>query len=446
MLKKTSFAIFATALAIPLSLAVAEADAGASAGVIEDAISGAGSISLKYLGDINIPTGGAPKGIPLSAAPFGGISGVAPVHPNQSHPSDFYWLSDDRADRGPVRFYQMKVGFDPTSGKPVAEVLAETKIVDKNGADFGPRSFDPEGLCVLPSGKLLLSQEGSLTANDDWIVPSLVELNPSQKPASRELQVLSGHIETLFPGQFQSLFQGQFQILKEWPVPGEIFPNPRPSIAFEATNSPQQVSGQQYNLSLEGLSCKGKSVLAALESAVVQDDTPASFDKGSLARIFKYKAESGVLDATFLYPLSSVQRLPGLPEGATVDVNGISEVLLINEKEALVLERGVPKANGIFLPPQVFLYHVNLDSGDNVTGCFSVRSVCPTAKPLVKTKLLNFNDYTSQFSDGIPLVDNLEAMFWGPKSPRGNPTLWIVSDNNFNSAQRTQILVFEQGL
>jgi hypothetical protein len=39
-------------------------------------------------------------------------------------------------------------------------------------------------------------------------------------------------------------------------------------------------------------------------------------------------------------------------------------------------------------------------------------------------------------------LDNLEGMTLGPRLPDGSQSLLLVSDNNFNSLQITQLLLF----
>ena len=45
--------------------------------------------------------------------------------------------------------------------------------------------------------------------------------------------------------------------------------------------------------------------------------------------------------------------------------------------------------------------------------------------------------------DGFKSLDNIEAMSFGPKLPNGNRSFYLMSDDNFRSAQRTQALSFE---
>jgi hypothetical protein len=41
---------------------------------------------------------------------------------------------------------------------------------------------------------------------------------------------------------------------------------------------------------------------------------------------------------------------------------------------------------------------------------------------------------------GLPKVDNVEGVTWGPTLPDGERTLLLVSDNNFSASQITQVI------
>jgi hypothetical protein len=57
-------------------------------------------------------------------------------------------------------------------------------------------------------------------------------------------------------------------------------------------------------------------------------------------------------------------------------------------------------------------------------------------KKLSKKLLLNM--------DGLGIyTDNIEGVCLGPKLSNGNQSLIFISDNNFSSAQKTQVLLFE---
>ena len=44
---------------------------------------------------------------------------------------------------------------------------------------------------------------------------------------------------------------------------------------------------------------------------------------------------------------------------------------------------------------------------------------------------------------GLPWVDNIECVTFGPRLPNGNASLIMASDNNFSPKQVNQFLSFE---
>jgi hypothetical protein len=58
-------------------------------------------------------------------------------------------------------------------------------------------------------------------------------------------------------------------------------------------------------------------------------------------------------------------------------------------------------------------------------------------QPAKKRLILNLNE------SNLPYVDNLEGIAWGPLLANGHNSLVLVSDNNFNATQVTQLLAFE---
>ncbi len=57
--------------------------------------------------------------------------------------------------------------------------------------------------------------------------------------------------------------------------------------------------------------------------------------------------------------------------------------------------------------------------------------------PVGKRLVLDLNG-----TDVTP-IDNVEGITWGPKLENGNPTLILVSDNNFSETQVTQFIALE---
>jgi hypothetical protein len=77
------------------------------------------------------------------------------------------------------------------------------------------------------------------------------------------------------------------------------------------------------------------------------------------------------------------------------------------------------------------LFFVSLAGATDVSGLESLagQSFTPVRKILVY-------DFVSA---GF-LPDNIEGLAWGPPLPDGSPTLVLVSDNNFELLQQTQIM------
>jgi hypothetical protein len=44
---------------------------------------------------------------------------------------------------------------------------------------------------------------------------------------------------------------------------------------------------------------------------------------------------------------------------------------------------------------------------------------------------------------GLAKIDNIEGISWGPRLENGHRSLIMISDDNFNAQQVTQILAFE---
>jgi hypothetical protein len=61
-------------------------------------------------------------------------------------------------------------------------------------------------------------------------------------------------------------------------------------------------------------------------------------------------------------------------------------------------------------------------------------------RPISKRLVINLNT-----TPGLPHIDNIEGMSWGPVLANGKRSLVLVSDNNFNTTQITEFLAFEVG-
>ena len=197
-------------------------------------------------------------------------------------------------------------------------------------------------------------------------------------------------------------------------------------------NKDQEI-GPRHNLGFEGLgfSPDGKSVWLAMESALYQDGPIATPSAGAIARLTRLDRDGKVL-AQFAYPLDPIQAVPAGKNGD----NGVSEILALDDTDALVLERaGVEGADGVW---KLYIRLYAIDT----TGATDIAAVPSLANanyiPVTKRLVIDLAKTAE-----IGRVDNIEGMSWGPTLADGKRSLVLVSDNNFNPAQITQFLAFE---
>ncbi|MBO9543505.1 MAG: esterase-like activity of phytase family protein [Caulobacter sp.] len=170
--------------------------------------------------------------------------------------------------------------------------------------------------------------------------------------------------------------------------------------------------GARPNLTYEGLSFSpdGKWLWLSMEAPRVQDGPVSSVAAGGLTWITKLD-RLGKVVARYAYRLDPIQAAP-----AKRGDNGISEILALDDRRLLVLERsGVEDAAGRFT------YHCRL-------------YVVDVRRPSEKRLVLNFDRLA-----GVPTA-NLEAMAWGPLR-NGRRTLVLMSDDNFDPAAPTRIVL-----
>lgn len=191
--------------------------------------------------------------------------------------------------------------------------------------------------------------------------------------------------------------------------------------------------GVRDNLSFEAstFTPDGEFYLTSTEAPLYQDGRVSSSNEGSYTRLTKYH-RSGTLKAEYAYPVSS---LPIKPDKEKEAETGISEILAINTNELLVLERSSIKSNDESYHNEIRLFKVNMRFATDISHITSLQS--NAFIPVTKKLILDFNTI------GLPVIDNLEGITWGPKLSNGHDSLVLVSDNNFNSSEVTQFLAFD---
>lgn len=384
------------AAALPAVLAVGAVMTGCATATVTDPEVAATMASTESSPGITscrfvwVGQGHLPTGLRFGETEVGGLSALV-YDPGREV---FLALSDDRgteSSRGPARLYTVAIDLgDPPGPEPSTpgaarvpmRVTGVTVLRERDGEPFPPGSLDPEGLALTPAGTLLVSSEGDASRG---VAPFVREL-------ARDGATLRG-----------------FSIPDAY-LPGEGV-GVRSNLGFEALTRTPDFS----------------AVFTAAENALVQDGPEADLGRGSPARILRFDPAAGRPVAEYLYltdPVAAPPLVPGGRRGA-----GLVELLALDDTRLLALERSWAEGTGV----TARLFAVSLEGATEITGHAAVDP--ETVEPVAKRLLLDFAEL------GVAL-DNLEALAWGPDLPDGRRALLVLSDNNFNPLQITQLLVF----
>ncbi len=301
--------------------------------------------------------------------------------------------SDDRCTRNPARFYEAELDFDASAFRAV-RFTGLHYFLNDDGKDFaataaGCTRADVESVRIDPlDGSIWYASEGDRRYS----------LDPFIRHAARDGALLA-----------------------ELPLPDN----------FKVHKDEER--GSRYNATFEGLAFApdGRSLWASTEWPLYEDGPVATPQHGALVRMTQFQRDGQVL-RQYAYPLDAIPAAPGPGKDAE---NGVSEILALPDGELLVLERAtVQSADG------VHTNYVRLYAAD-ARGASDVNSVPALAgaqyTPARKRLVQDFRKL------GLPRVDNLEAMAFGPRLPNGHATLVFASDDNFGKGQVTQFLLFE---
>lgn len=198
-------------------------------------------------------------------------------------------------------------------------------------------------------------------------------------------------------------------------------------------NVSKEAIGSRNNMTFEALSFSsdGKSLWLGMEAALYQDGPLATPDNGSVVRITRLDRAGTVL-GQYAYPIEPVASRPA--PGREAD-NGVSEILAVNGHQVLVVERaGVANADGVYTN-HVRLYAMDTDGATDIRDIPALAGAAYV--PARKRLLLDLEKI------GLSRVDNIEGISWGPRLANGRRSLVMISDDNFNPQQVTQILAFE---
>lgn len=339
-----------------------------------------------------------PFGMKFKKIRLGGLSACGY---NGKH---FYALSDDRGKYGEPRIYK----FDLNLNAKNFSLTPKEIIYLKNGTNVKlPPVIDAEGMVLWPGGsggapEFLVSLEGD---NDrkPRMAPELLWLD------------------------------AKGVLKKRFDLPEEMRP--------EATGA--QHKGTQNNKSLEGLAydSKNKTLWLALEAPLIQDlDEENIFNPTRVMKLSDFNLSSsqlGEADTYFYLRAKDTQN----PNGAEV-FKGVTDILPLHvqgEDKILMLERGVRISVSEGWLHSIKLFSVDFSQASKFTEK-QIRKMSHKEKheaSLPHKKLLidleNKNDW------GLGAIENFEGLCEGPLH-QGQPSFFMISDDNFSSRSRTQVL------
>jgi hypothetical protein len=336
--------------------------------------------SIEFIGQATLPTG-----LIFQKTEIGGLSGITYDVRNNL----YYAISDDRGQKATPRFYTFTI--DLSKGKLTNNdviPVGVTNLLNTSNQPFPPNTTDTEGIAITNQDTIFVSSEGDV---DKLINPFI-----------KEFALASGKtISTL-------------------PIPDKFLPDS------------QKQKGIRNNLAFESLTItpNQKFLFTATENALIQDGPAAKSGVGTSSRILEYNLLTKQPEREFLYQTEPVTPLFN-PTGKFA--SGLPDLLALdNQGNFLSIERSFTG-----LGFTVFLFEISLENATDIHNFDSIAKIDPDKiKPVEKKLLLDLR--TLDVS-----LDNIEGLTLGAKLPDGQPSLILISDNNFNGLQQTQILAFK---
>ncbi|WP_414514299.1 esterase-like activity of phytase family protein [Nostoc sp. PCC 9305] len=336
--------------------------------------------SIEFIGEATLP-----KSLIFQNTEVGGLSGIT----YNTKDNLYYAISDDRGQKSAARFYTLKIDFSKGYLQKGGIIpVSVTTLLNENDQTFRPGETDTEGIALTNKATVFISSEGNA---EKLINPFIKEFSLS---SGREIVTL--------------------------PIPNKFLP--------DKTSQ----KGIRNNLAFESLTITpdNKHLFTATENALIQDGVAAKPNIGSPCRILQYNLLNNQPEKEFFYQTEPVAPFLNL---IGKFASGLPDLLALdNQGHFLSLERSFTG-----LGFAISLFQVSLEGADDIHNIDSLLAVeSNNIKPVKKKLLLDLRKLDV-------LLDNIEGLTLGPKLPDGQQSLILISDNNFNSLQRTQILAFK---
>ncbi|MCX6207147.1 MAG: esterase-like activity of phytase family protein [Bacteroidetes bacterium] len=346
--------------------------------------------SLKFINEYEVPYNQESNGTTI-----GGLSGID----YDAEKGIYYLISDDRSAINPARFYTAKIIISD-KGIDTVQWIATAPMLQSNGSPY-PNSKqdpahtpDPEAIRYnKKSGELIWTSEGErIVRGKDTVL---------ENPAITRISLNGKYIDT-------------------FPLPANLL--------MRATEK-----GPRQNGVLEGLTFDNnfKTMYVNVEEPLYEDGPRADIKPNNAwIRIYQYDVASKKNTAQFAYHLEPI-AYPSTPETA-FKINGVPDIYAIGNNQLIVLERSFSSGR---LPCTLKVFLADLNGAEDIKENSSL-IINPVTKPVKKKLLLNMDDLKIY-------TDNIEGVTFGPTLANGHRTLIFVSDNNFASFEKTQLLLFE---
>ncbi len=317
----------------------------------------------------------------------GGLSGID----YDKATEQYYLISDDRNAINKARFYSAKInisskGIDTVIFTNVFPLQDESKNNEKENPD-------PEAIRFWPKKNL-------------WVWSSEGERIISKK-------------DTVLNEPAIYIINEKGNLINHFTVP---------------SNFKMQVKeyGPRRNGVWEGLSFSPdyKNLWVSTEEPLYQDGPRADVAPNkAYTRFVKYDAHTKRPIAQYAYLLEPVAHEP-VPADA-FRVNGISEILAIDNNKFLVMERSFSTGN---LKNTIKIFEVDFSSATNLVEKSILKM--EDFRAATKKLLINLDEL------GI-YIDNVEGLTFGPRLANGKQSLLLIADNNFNLLEQQQVFLFE---
>lgn len=348
-------------------------------------------------------TGAFDNGIPFNR--LGGISAIEHVAGDE-----YILLSDRGPNDGAVpyatRFHRATIHIPPDGSKPTIRLTATHLLTKGSGepligsanalkkGEENPGRFDPEGCRLV------------------------------RRPGEESLLALSDEY-----GPRVDLFDLTGQRVRKLKVPGKFeIDHPSGDATAEAHDNSR---GRQPNSGFEGLAVSpdGQRLYAILQKPLSQDGVVDNGKViGHLNRILQIDLASGDT-AEFVYPLESPDT-------------GVSEILCVDERRALVLERDSGSGDMARVKRLALIDMAEATDVSEVKSLPSAREGLPSpVRTVAKRPFLDL--LAPRFGiAGREAPAKFEGLTFGPDLADGRKTLLVAVDNDFVSALPIRIYVF----